>query len=245
MSTQQGNRSFITIIIVVLAIGAGAIGYLVSRPKAQAVVLDPNAPPPRPEGHVIGSDTAPVEIVMFADFECPGCGQFATVTEPDVRTRLVATGAARFRFVDFPLRGHPSTMFAHNAAACAGAQQKFWEMHDHIFQRQHEWSEFANRRDMNAPRVLKRYARDLGLNTSEFNACFDSRQLEPQIIANAREGERLGVGGTPTFLIGSRLLPAGAHPYDVIKAVVDTVTIEARKNPKPTRTFGDTAKAGQ
>ena len=244
MSTQ-GNRSFIAIIVVVLLVGGGTIGYLMSRPKPAAVVLDPNAPPPRPQGYLIGSDTAPVEIVMFADFECPGCGQFATVTEPDVRTRLVATGAARFRFVDWPISSHPSTMYAHNAAACANAQGKFWEMHDRIFQGQHEWSAYINRRDMNAPRVLKRYARDLGLNTGDFNACFEARQFEPHIIANAREGERLGVGGTPTFLIGNRMLPAGAHPYDVIKAVVDTAAMEARRNPAATKTFGDTAKAGR
>jgi protein-disulfide isomerase len=232
----------VSIVGLILIAGLAAIGYLLVRPKPQATLIDPNAPPPRPQGYVIGSDSAPVEIVMFADFECPGCGQFATVTEPDVMSRIVRPGLARFRFVDFPLSGHPSTMFAHNAAACANAQGKFWEMHDRIFAGQLEWSEFVNRKDMNAPRVMKRYARELGLDTDQFNACFDARQFEPAIMANAAEGQRLGVGGTPTFLIGRRLLPSGGYPYDALKAYVDTATMEARTNPGATKVFGDTAR---
>jgi protein-disulfide isomerase len=222
---SKGNRAFLGLLGVVVVLGLGAIGFVASRPAPAAVVIDPNAPLPEAKGHTRGSETAPVEIIMFADFECPACGQFANITEPDVISRLVNTGLARLTFIDYPVAGHPSTRFAHNAAACAGAQGKFWEMHDRIFAGQHEWSEFMNGRDMNAPRVLKRYAGSLGLDQGVFNACFDSRQHEPQIHANYNHGSAAGVQYTPSFRIGKRLVP-GAQPYDVIKALVDSATAE-------------------
>jgi protein-disulfide isomerase len=225
-SKKQGDRSFISLIVVLLIAGAAVLGYVLLKPKPPSVVFDPNAPLPAAKGYVMGSESAPVEIIEFGDFECPNCERFATLTEPDVRKRLVETGLARFRFIDFPLQGHPSTMFAHNAGACADAQQKFWEMHDKIFFGQPEWSAMANGRDMNAPKILKRYAKEIGLDTEAFNTCLDTRQYEPNVRANYQEGERLGVGSTPTFIIGKRRV-LGAQPYDVMKALVDSATMEA------------------
>ncbi len=229
-----------TLVAVLLVVGVAIIAYIVMKPKPAAVVVATNQPLPEAKGYVIGSDSAPVEITEFGDFECPSCGQFATITEPDIRTRLVASGAARYRFVDFPLKQHTGTMFAHNAAACANAQGKFWEMQDRIFANQFEWSELARGRDMNPPKVFKRYAKELGLDTKAFNACLDSRQFEPQIMANQQEGIRRNIGSTPTFFIGKRMIE-GAQPYDVIKALVDSATVEAKKAAPATRALGDTA----
>lgn len=229
---KKGDRSFIALLAVVLVVGAGIIGYVaLRRPAVTASVIDPNTPLPEAKGHVMGSESAPVEIMMFGDFECPGCGRWTNITEPDVKARLVATGQARFVFMDFPLPGHPSTMAAHMAASCAEPQGKFWEMHDRIFANQHEWSAMANGRDMNAERTFKRYARELGLETGAFNTCLDTRQVEPQIRANYNYGVALGVNSTPTFRIGNRLLP-GLLPYDVVKAIVDSVAAEAQVSAK-------------
>jgi protein-disulfide isomerase len=221
---KKGDKSFIALLAVVLVLGAGIIGYVaMRRPSVTSIAIDPNAPLPEAKGHTMGSESAPVEIVMFGDFECPGCGRWTNITEPDVKERLVKTGQARFVYMDFPLPGHPSTNDAHLAASCAEPQGKFWEMHDRIFANQHEWSQMANGRDMNAPRIFKRYARELGLNTGAFNTCFDSREFDPQIRANYNYGVALGVNSTPTFRIGDRLLP-GLLPYDVVKAIVDSLS---------------------
>lgn len=239
---RKGDRSFVSMIVALLVVGAAVLGYMVFKPKANSVTTtDQNTPLPEAKGYVIGSDTAPVEIVEFGDFECPVCGQFAVVTEPDVRDRLVRTGAARFRYMDFPLQQHLATMVAHNAAACAGAQgnEKFWAMHDKIFAGQHEWSHFANNRDMNAPKVMRRYAQEIGLDEGRFSTCLDSREFEPQIRANAEAGSKMGVGSTPTFIIGNQRA-VGAQPYDVIKRMVETATEIARRTPQP-KALGDTA----
>lgn len=234
---KKGNRSFITVVAIVLIAGVAVIGYLLNRPKAAAVVVPNNAPLPPAQGYVVGIDSAPVEIVEFADFECPGCGRFALLTEPDIRTRLVATGLARFRFVDFPLSMHPHARFAHNAAACANAQGKFWEYHDKLFAEQTRWNGLATR---NPVRLMKGYAKEIGLNSEAFDTCLDSQQFDPQIRANSEEGIRRGVSGTPTVFVGNRVLP-GIPPYDMIKAYVDTVTAEVRAGGR-VRTFGDTTK---
>ena len=225
---KPGNRSFIIIVVSLLVVGLAIIGYVALKPKPAAVVVAANLPLPPAAGYVIGSDSAPVEIVEFGDFECPGCGEFASVTEPQVRSTLVASGAARFRFMDFPLNGHPGSMFAHNAAACANAQGKFWEMSDRIYTHQFEWSQLVTGKDMNPPKVFERYARELGLDTKAFDACLDSHQFEPQVMANQQEGMRRVVEYTPTFFIGSHKV-VGGQPYDVIKAVVDSATAEAKK----------------
>lgn len=222
------NRRFATALVAVVVIGAAALGYAVSQPKATARVIDPNTPLPKPLGHVIGSDSAPVEITMFGDFECPTCAQFVAITEPDVRSRLVNTGLARFRFLDFPLSVHKNTLFAHNAAACAGAQGKFWEMHDALYYHQPEWSDLVGGKDSGHPaRSMAGYAKGLGIDMDKYDACMDSEPYALQIRANEQEGERLGVSGTPTLIIGRHMLPPGAPPYDMIKAYVDTATAEA------------------
>src|SRR5262245_32461824 len=109
VNARNGSkRPFYAAIAFLLIGGVGTLSYMSARPNAGAVIDTTIAPVPN-QGHVIGSDSAPVEVVEFGDFECPGCGQFANLTEPDVRARLVLTGLIRFRFMDFPLQMHRNT----------------------------------------------------------------------------------------------------------------------------------------
>lgn len=224
-------KAFVMLLVVVAVVGIGALTYLSNKPKPQAQIVDTTGALPEAKGHVMGDSSAPVEIVMFGDFECPGCGQFAVINEPDVRTKIVQAKLARFRFMDFPLASiHANTMVAHNAASCAGAQNKFWEMHDRIYSEQPEWSALASGPKSRSPeKAMSGYAKDLGLDTDAFDRCLSARQFQPEILANLRQGERIGVTGTPTFLIGARRLPAGAPTYDEIKALVDSATADARR----------------
>ena len=141
-SAKRGGpgRGFWLALGGVAVIGLGALSYVASRPRVTARTIDPNLPALKAEGYLIGSPTAPLEITEFADFECPGCGQFATLTEPDIRTKLINTGKIRIRYMDFPLPMHRNTWDASLAAACANDQGKFWEMHDAIFQNQDRWN---------------------------------------------------------------------------------------------------------
>ena len=160
------GRGFWIALGVLALVGITGLSWMVSRPKAVATRLDPSLPAIKSEGYVMGSPSAPVEVIEFADFECPACGQFATVTEPDVRTRLVNTGQVRFRFMDFPLSMHKNTWDASLAAACANDQGKFWEMHDALFANQDRWNGEATSR----PRgPIGDLAKGVGLDMSKYN----------------------------------------------------------------------------
>ena len=224
----QNKRIFYVAIGVLVVAGIAILSYTTMKPKAptafqldSAIALVPN------QGHVIGSDTAPVEVVEFADFECPSCANFATLTEPDVRSRLVNTGVIRFRFVDFPLEMHPNARAAHLAGWCAAEQNKFWEMHDAIFSFQDRWSGYATKRPN---RVFSELAKNVGLNMSQYEGCVSSNKYAGQIQSNVDEGLKRQVNGTPTFFIGRT--KTGPVTYDEFKRYVDQALEQARAETK-------------
>lgn len=223
--SASSRRGFYLALLVVAVAGVGAISWAMQRTRAAAapIVVPPaTAIRPgmaRPEGYVLGSASAPVEIVEYADFECPGCGQFATVTEPDVRARLVNTGLARYRFYDFQVNGaHRNSPAASLAAACAADQGKFWEMHDRLFAGQDEWNSEAT--DDPKP-VFARYAQQTGVSAARWTQCYDARTHVNRMAAHQQEALRAQVQSTPTFVVGDRMLQ-GAQPFDALKALVDS-----------------------
>ena len=228
---------FLAILALVAVAGIAALAWVSTRPKQTVRTVDPNLPPAKAEGYTLGNPSAPVEIVEFADFECPACGNYATITEPDVRKRLVETGQARMRFYDFPLPMHKNTWTASHAAACANDQGKFWEMHDRLFAGQYEWGGEAT---SNPLKVIKGYAQQLGLNVDTFTSCVENATHQRQIEANQAEGERRGINQTPTFVIGGKVIP-GSLPYDELKKYVDEAAKQAPAAPA-TVPAGDTTR---
>jgi protein-disulfide isomerase len=227
------RRPFYIALGVISLAGAGALAWQVTRPRTAAQIAA-NVTPVQAEGYLYGNPNAPVQILEFADFECPSCANFTAVTEPDVRKRIVDAGLASFRFYDYPLTSiHKNTILAHMAAACAADQEKFWEMHDRILLGQMDWAAAVGEAEWKARRrangVLERYARDVGLNTDEWERCYKEQRHLGRILANRAEGERRGVNSTPTFVIGRRLMPGGRLGFDQIRAYVDTARAEAER----------------
>jgi protein-disulfide isomerase len=245
----SSRRVFNLVILAALVLGVGGIVWATRRGGAGDVVtVDPKlAVGQKAEGYVLGSAQAPVEIVEFADFECPACAQFATVTEPDVRERLVKTGQARYRLFDFQVTGgHRNSPAASLAAACADDQGKFWEMHDRLFVGQAEWRTPIPGYDggTNEPKsVFAGYARQLGLDVNAWNQCYDSRKHVARVAANLEEAQRRGVNSTPTFIVGSKQLSGGRATYDAIKALVDSASAGAPAGAAPVGAAPATAPA--
>ncbi len=220
MATANKNASrkqFTFLLVAIGIVGAAALGYVATRPKGGGEAIDPNMPLGTAQGFVMGSPDAPVKIVEFADFECPACGQFATLTEPDVRARLIKTGQVQYTFYVFPLPMHKNTWPASNAAYCAGEQGKFWEMHDRLFYTQDLWNTLAT---SSPDKKMKGYAADLALDMGKFDACYDSKRNYPNIKASGAEAEQRGIDETPSFIIGGKKY-SGSQPYDKIKQLVD------------------------
>jgi protein-disulfide isomerase len=147
--------------------------------------------------HVIGASHAPVTIVEYGDFECPNCKQAASAVK-----LLLERFAGRTRavFRHFPLEEvHPHALAAAQAAECAGAQGKFWEMHDLLFAGQDKLS----REDLIAK------AKQLNLDVPRFPKDLDSHRFKPLVDADRREGSRLGVDATPFFFINGHAISGG------------------------------------
>jgi len=129
----------------------------------------------------------------------------------------------RWRYRDFPLVQHPHSRLAAHAAACANDQGKFWELHTLIYQRQPEWSVLGN-----ATGAFRGYAQAAGLDVAKYDACMTSAKFAGRIQASLDEGTALGVGSTPTFLIGARLYP-GDISSDSLRSLVRALASQPAK----------------
>jgi protein-disulfide isomerase len=223
---KANSRQFVGVLVIVAAVGVAALGYALSHSGQKVMIVDPRIPAGAAEGHLMGNANAPVQVLEFGDFECPACGNFATVTEPDVRTRLINTGVVAFRYFDFPLAQHKNTWTAHLAAACADDQGKFWEMHDRLYAGQDEWSDLVG----DAPDPLstfRRYAKELGMDVKSWENCVTTQKYAARIKGNQAEGMRRNVAQTPTLIIGNRQV--NLVTYDEFKKLVDQAQADASK----------------
>lgn len=217
---QAGLNRFYLLLGGIAVLGAGALAYLAMSRRAVSIPVDVTvlaADTAGFRGYLLGSPDAPVEITEYADFQCPGCGAFASVQFPDIEARLIATGKLRWRLRDFPLDEiHPFARLAAHSAACADAQGQFKAQHDRIYAGQAEWSRGG------ADAAFRRYAQANNLDLSEYDTCMRSTRYAGRIQASLEEGIRLGVNGTPTFLVGNRLYTQGLNS-DEIQALVDSL----------------------
>jgi protein-disulfide isomerase len=219
-SSQSGSKKGFYLLIAVVAIaGIGALSYMSAQSKkSTAIAVNPNLPPLKSEGYVMGSASAPLEVIEFGDFECPACNQFAEVTEPDIRAQYVNTGKIRFRFIDFPiLSAHRNTLNGSVAAACADEQGQFWPMHDILYAKQDEWNgETTN----NPDKVIKSFARTItGIDQTKFDQCLDTRATLGKVQSHLQLALDRQVQRTPTLIIGTN--EYGAIGIDEFKRAVD------------------------
>src|ERR1041385_5211077 len=216
---STSNRAFYLLTALVAVAGIGWLTYQSTRSSAAVQVspIDTTLPKVQLEGYVLWSDSSKNEVTDCDDFECPACGRLSVLTEPDVRKNFVATGKVRWRFIDTPLNIHKNTWQASRAAACADEQGKFWEFHDQLYQTQDQWNGEAT---SNPDKFMKGLARQLGLNTSQFDQCVDSKKYQAKIQAHYAIGEKRQINSTPTFMIGDKQV-VNALTYDQIAGLIN------------------------
>jgi protein-disulfide isomerase len=167
------------------------------------------------EGTPKGSAKALVTIVEFSDFQCPYCSRVVPTIE-----RLVKEYPDKVRifFKQNPLPFHDKAQLAAEAALAAGAQGKFWKMHDELF---------ANQSALDRP-ALEKYAAKIGLNMGKFKAALDNHTFKAAVDKDLADARELGVQGTPNFFINGRPM-RGAVPYEQFKTAVDEEIVRAKK----------------
>jgi protein-disulfide isomerase len=176
-----------------------------------------------------GSGAAKVMIVEVSDYHCPFCRRSVQQTLPQIDAEYVKTGKAAYTFVDYPIAQlHPDAYRSHEAAACAGDQGRYWEMHAALFAT-------PPVRDVAA---LTAKAGSIGIDTAKFTACMTSGTHAASVQASADRMGSLGISGTPITLIGLRPAPGqpmkvvqyvyGAQPYSAFKTAIESVLSQAR-----------------
>jgi len=171
-----------------------------------------------------GSATAALTIVEFADYQCPFCADQARKVLPTLEANYIATGKVQYVFMNFPLPIHEFAPKAANAAACAGDQGKFWQMHDLLF----TTGEIALEQ-------LYEQARRLHLEPDLFHSCIDSGKHNMDIADDHAQGLRAHVHGTPTLFIGraeQQLVAAtakftGEVSYRSLRHAIDDLLVDA------------------
>jgi protein-disulfide isomerase len=164
------------------------------------------------QDHIKGPLTAPVEVVEYGDYECPHCGQAYRVMK---KIQRQLGDKICFVFRNFPLTNvHPHAELAAEAAEAAGAQNKFWQMHDQIFEHQ-QALEFED---------LVRYAKALGLDTSRFNQDLTESRYLKRVREDFSSGVRSGVNGTPTFFLNGKRHDGSSELSSLLAAIEDAST---------------------
>ncbi len=155
-----------------------------------------------------GPEGAPVTIIEFSDFECPYCSRVVPTLD---RVTDEYGDKVRLVFRQFPLHQiHPNAQKAAEASLCANDQDRFWEMHDTMFQEQK-----ALGLDQ-----LKQKAVRLELDADVFNECLDSGKYASMVHADVAAGRAVGVTGTPAIFVNGRFL-SGAQPFEEIARLID------------------------
>jgi protein-disulfide isomerase len=241
MLQQEKRNRLLTIALIVLgaAFMVFAIVWPQLRPVAKVVAVDPGTHP-NPDDNAMGDPNAPITIEEFSDFQCPYCARFHEETEPLLRQYYIDTGKVRFvyrsmgNFVSDNIArgtGAPAKTESQDAAMavyCAGDQNKFWDMHAHLFANAlgEDAGSFTDKR-------LKAIAREAGLDTNQFNSCYDSRKYQERVQQDSVDGQAANITGTPGFLVTYTVkgetktkLIEGAQPFSAFQQELETALNE-------------------
>ncbi len=190
MSKQNINQMFFVLGVLLVVL----LAYYVYATQTTKKVEEKGNVEVRTEDHVRGNITASVTMVQFADFQCPACGAY----EPIVREVMAKnSNDVKLVFRHFPLTNmHRNALLAAKYAEAAGRQNKFWELHDILYDKQKEWGE-----SLDAESFFETQVASLGLDMAQIKKDVADPAIENIILAEYKEGTQFGVKGTPSFFI--------------------------------------------
>ncbi len=176
--------------------------------------------------HVRGATTPKYVVYEYSDFQCPGCGGMA----PIVKEFLRLHPEVQLVYRHFPLSFHENAMLAAEAAEAAGAQGKFWEMHDKLFASP-EWKTLPN---AEARKKMSEYAKELGLDVAQFDAALDNHTYQERVQRDLLEAQALQLQGTPSFIVNNIVYPFDMPlSYDGLESFLRIIKLQARHYAEP------------
>ncbi len=173
------------------------------------------------DGRVRGRADAPITLIEYSDFTCGYCLKFFKETLPQLQAKYIDSGKVKFVYRDYPRADRGVGVEAAVAARCAGAQGRYWAMHDRLFSE-------GGRLDSG---TFKGFAKSMGLDPVAFGKCYDERQHLESIFQDRQEANRWGFHGTPGFILmqtaagPTEKAPAiaipGAFPFEAFAEEID------------------------
>lgn len=162
---------------------------------------------------VMGPKDAEITIVEFSDFQCPFCKRVVPTMKQLIKEY---DGKVNVAFRQHPLSFHQNAMSAAKASLAANDQGKFWEMHDALFENQRDLSDAT----------IKKIAKDIGLNVSQFEKDWKSNKYDKQIQEDLKFAQSHGATGTPAFFING-VYVKGARPIAYFKQVIEKIQTQS------------------
>ena len=147
---------------------------------------------------VKGSKNAPIQIIEYADFQCPACAKGAQY----IKNFMIANPdkvQAELKYYSLPMHQH--SFMASRYAECASRQGKFWEFHDLVFERQDQWKGLVN-----AMPAFDAISQEIGLDMAQLNTCLRDPKVEQMIEQNKADGNQQGGKSTPSYFINGKMV---------------------------------------
>lgn len=198
-------------IVLVAAVGAGFWMFRSTQPQPLTTSTPAGSPVPTTD---VVTAKGVVTIEEFGDYQCPPCGGL----HPILKTLKAEYGnRIKLIFYHFPLTQiHKHALEASYAAAAAGLQGKFWEMHNLLYENQSVWNEVGDFRP-----VAINFARQIGLDTARFTKDMDGLKVMALVSADEQRANALGVNSTPTVFIDGRIIPNENLTLEKLRKEID------------------------
>jgi protein-disulfide isomerase len=221
---MNNYRPFLIIALVLLVAAAGTALLLKSNQGRDSSSRDADTELADKAKKNLSADTV-VTLEEFGDYQCPPCGQL----HPTLKKLKQEYGdRLNLIFRNLPLtKLHQNALAAAQAAEAARVQNRFWEMHDLLYENQNLWKD-----DVNPRSIFMKFAADLGLNAAQFARDLDGKQIQMRIEADEDAAAKQGIDGTPTILINGRQLRAEmTTPEGVRKGIEVMLSPRAASSP--------------
>ncbi len=218
---MDSKRFWIILTVIMVAM----IGFIVFI-KNDKAAKDGSAASSQGSQNYYGKQDSPVTITEFVDFQCEACYAYYPYVK---QVKEMYKDQVRFQVRYFPITsGHQFAMQAARAAEAAARQDKFWEMHDKLFEGQKQWEQTQNPQT-----YFDQYAEEVGLNMEQYRTDRDSSDVAAVINKDLEDVKTLGGDGTPTFAINGKKVENPGPTAETLSKMIEDALKEAGITPKP------------
>lgn len=212
------SKGFLAVIAAIILVFAGIFVFS-GHKKAESPGKSSSS---KPTNHIKGEGKSGVTLVEYGDYQCPYCAQYFPIVKA-VQEKY--NDQIFFQFRNFPLTNlHPNAFSAARAAEAAAMQNKFWEMHDALYENQDQWAEMGD-----AAPYFSQLAEKIGLDSAKFKKDYASSAVNNLINADLAAGTKLGVEGTPAFFLDGKKIQVSQSVESFekqIQAAIDKKTAQ-------------------